>query len=663
MGKEEDLFKAVRHNDYYKVQKILNPDRSHQGKKKERLNSQINVIGLPANGFAGDERRRITNININCHEPGTGYTPLILAVLNQLKEISQLLIQYSADPNEQDCKGNTALHMAVFCGRADLMELLLQSGSKVNIQNSDGNTPIHIACQCDCDNRVLVMLKLLSAGANIHMENKAFATPLDVAAMYNKKDAVSTLLDHDKEGLRNNSLAIVEASIRGYAPIVEMLLRYGISPNTVNTLKQTAPLHEAIRFFRLQVAERLLQYGAETDVVNVAGETPQKMVQDQPKDRPNEFQRLFDEYSTGELRRARVQFNSSFDERRNKSYIKKYPELENNPKWTENSPEYCSCCTAMSPNTNILDNDRCSFWVIPSIQQAWTILDLQHEHTITGIKVYGWNSPNMVKNFELRKGYTIEGPWSTVVHFACKAEGSTDPKDPGRAQIFDGFSDTSRFWQLLIIDNHGGSCICFQGINLYGAEKRIFTELEQMCFSEEFANKVVQRGFNTYVKFLEMKESDLKSLLPNPDQVRHTLLHLGALKIKEFPLLWKKAPITEAEEGVRLPPFIVQSAGNSDLLEVVVKGATIAGCTRAQLLPCKDSKMNVALFDNIKILSSGTFIFTVQSVASPNIHIKAPEPIHIKRPVRTTSEVEAAFDEIQMMLHKVAASLDDTLVS
>ena len=34
-----------------------------------------------------------------------------------------------------------------------------------------------------------------------------------------------------------------------------------------------------------------------------------------------------------------------------------------------------------------------------------------------------------------------------------------------------------------------------------------------------------------------------------------------------------------------------------------------------------------------------------------------------ERPVRTTSEVEAAFDEIQMMLHKVAASLDDTFVS
>ena len=47
---------------------------------------------------------------------------------------------------------------------------------------------------------------------------------------------------------------------------------------------------------------------------------------------------------------------------------------------------------------------------------------------------------------------------------------------------------------------------------------------------------------------------------------------LSLLYFSEFPLLWKKAPITEAEEGVRLPPFIVQSAGNSDLLEVVVKG-------------------------------------------------------------------------------------------
>ncbi|XP_029657190.1 uncharacterized protein LOC115231265 [Octopus sinensis] len=662
MGKEDDLFKAVKQNDYYKLQKTLFADRSHPSKKKDRPNNQANVIALHSNGVNTDERRR-PNVNVDCHEAGTGYTPLILAVLNQLKEISQLLLASFADPNEQDFKGNTALHMAVFCGRADLMELLLQNGSKVNIQNSDGNTPLHIACQCDCDNRVLVMLKLLTAGANIQMVNKVSATPLDVAAMYNKKDAVSTLLDHDKEALKGNSLALVEASIRGYAPIVEMLLKYGINPNVVNKLKETAPLHEAIRFFRLQVAERLLQYGAKTDVANPAGETPLKMVKDLPRDRPNEFQRLFDEYSTGELRRAHVQFNSSFVERRKKSYIKKYPELENNMKWTENSPSYCSCCTAMSPNTNILDNDNCSFWVIPSIQQAWTVLDLQHEHIITGIKVFGWDSPNMVKNFELRKGYTIEGPWSTVVHFACKSEGSSDPKDPGKAQIFDGFSDSSRFWQLLIIDNHGGSCICFQGINLYGAEKRIFTELEQMCFSEEFANRVVQKGFNTYKKFLEMKESDLKTLLPNIDQVRHMLMHLGALKIKEYPLLWKKPPITEAEEGSRLPRFIVQSAGNSDMLEIIVNGATIGGCIRSQLLPCKDSKMNVAIFDDIKIFSSGTFLITVQSVLSPNIHLKAPDPIHIKRPARTAAEVEAAFDEIQLMLHKVAASLDDTIDS
>ncbi|GAB1598931.1 uncharacterized protein LOC115231265 [Argonauta hians] len=662
MGKEDDLFKAVKQNDYYKLQKTLFSDRGHPSKKKDRPNNQASVIALHSNGVHADERRR-PNVNVDCHETDTGYTPLILAVLNQLKEISHLLLACFADPNEQDFKGNTALHMAVFCGRADLMELLLQNGSKVNIQNSDGNTPLHIACQCDCDNRVLVILKLLTAGANIHIVNKVSATPLDVAAMYNKKDAVSTLLDHDKEALKGNSLALVEASIRGYAPIVEMLLKYGINPNVLNKLKETAPLHEAIRFFRLQVAERLLQYGAKTDITNAAGETPLKMVKDLPRDRPNEFQRLFDEYSTGELRRAHVQFNSSFVERRKQSYIKKYPELENNMKWTENSPSYCSCCTAMSPNTNILDNDNCSFWVIPSIQQAWTVLDLQHEHIITGIKVFGWDSPNMVKNFELRKGYTMEGPWSTVVHFACKSEGSCDPKDPGKAQVFDGFSDSSRFWQLLIIDNHGGRCICFQGINLYGAEKRIFTELEQMCFSEDFANKVVQKGFNTYKRFLEMKESDLKTLLPNIDQARHMLMHLGALKIKEYPLLWKKPPISDWEEGSPLPRFIVQSAGNSDMLEITVDGATIGGCIRSQLLPCKDSKMNVAVFDDLKIFSSGTFYITVQSVLSPNIQLKAPHPIHIKRPAQTAAEVEAAFDEIQLMLHKVAASLDDTIDS
>ena len=64
-------------------------------------------------------------------------------------------------------------------------------------------------------------------------------------------DAVSVLLDHDSS-LKENKVAIVEAAIRGYNGIVELLLDYGIDPNGLDDIREmdTAPLIEAVRFHR-----------------------------------------------------------------------------------------------------------------------------------------------------------------------------------------------------------------------------------------------------------------------------------------------------------------------------------------------------------------------------------------------------------------------------
>ena len=64
-------------------------------------------------------------------------------------------------------------------------------------------------------------------------------------------DAVSVLLDHDSS-LKSNKVAVVEAAIRGYNSVVELLLDYGIDPNGIDDLRElgTAPLIEAVRFHR-----------------------------------------------------------------------------------------------------------------------------------------------------------------------------------------------------------------------------------------------------------------------------------------------------------------------------------------------------------------------------------------------------------------------------
>jgi hypothetical protein len=43
----------------------------------------------------------------------------------------------------------------------------------------------------------------------------------------------------------------------------------------------------------------------------------------------------------------------------------------------------------------------------------------------------------------------------------------------GVPQTFTDFTARSRYWRLLLVDNHGGKCICFHGIRFYGADDRI----------------------------------------------------------------------------------------------------------------------------------------------------------------------------------------------
>lgn len=50
--------------------------------------------------------------------------------------------------------------------------------------------------------------------------------------------------------LATNQCAIVEAAMRDYVDIVEVLLEYGTDPNKVDKLRGTTALHEAVRYCR-----------------------------------------------------------------------------------------------------------------------------------------------------------------------------------------------------------------------------------------------------------------------------------------------------------------------------------------------------------------------------------------------------------------------------
>lgn len=73
------------------------------------------------------------------------FTPLIYACARGSLDIATLLLQYKADPNIQDARGNTPLHSAAENGWADIVLKLLEYKAKPNIINENRDTPLHLA--------------------------------------------------------------------------------------------------------------------------------------------------------------------------------------------------------------------------------------------------------------------------------------------------------------------------------------------------------------------------------------------------------------------------------------------------------------------------------------------------------------------------------------
>lgn len=645
MGKEEELLKIVHNNDEKKLQKLLLPEKEFQ----------IRKVDVPTSGTLGGRiRMQVVHVDINCRENDTGYTPLIISVLNGNKEIMETLLFYSANVNLADSKGNSPLHLAAFMGRLDIVYLLLRHGAKVNTQNSDGNTPMHVICQSRADDSVQLMSTLSKAGADSTLQNKKGELPLDVAAMYNRKELVSCLMDGETR-MAGNTSAIIEAAIRGHSEIVRLLLDFGVNPNCLNRERNTCALHEATRFLRIKAAEELLKYGADPDKETSNHETPYNIASQLPPVKSKEFLQLFDENKTkGQTEMPKFVMVSS---RKPSVDVKDYPLIDTDPSWTKNSPDYCNACTANSPNTNLLDGNLRTFWVIPAITEAWTVFDLHSIHTLTGVFIYGWSNPQMVKTFELQTADDIRGPWTTVGVFTCSLKGSQNAKDPGVPQKFTGFTSKSQFWRMNIKSNHGGQCTCFQAVEFNGTDHRIIELFEQLNL-QKYSDSVIKSGYNNYRKFLLIEEAILRNLITDENDFDKIFQEMKKSRKKEFSLTtlkWEKLPVRCLDVGETLPSIVVKAdTGCTELVEVFVKDskAELNGEARVQLCSNGNSspQYSTAVFKDMSFNSVGTYTVCVKGVEHPDVSISCPHTLEIKPKNKLTKEVEKSFQDIESML-------------
>jgi ankyrin repeat protein len=134
--------------------------------------------------------RRAANPN---KKMANGITSLHIACSKGHVEAVQKLLAYKSNPEEADDYGETPLMLAVMNGNPTVVKLLIDKGSDVNQAKPSGATPLFLAAQ---RGHLGILRKLLAAGAHVNVSRRTDGcSPLQIAATKGNKDVVMELIN------------------------------------------------------------------------------------------------------------------------------------------------------------------------------------------------------------------------------------------------------------------------------------------------------------------------------------------------------------------------------------------------------------------------------------------------------------------------------------
>ena len=185
----------------------------------------------------------------------------IAAAQNEIPNVTELLIDWGADPNEHS-RVPSPLHIASGSNpNPAVIEVLLEKGADAGYETEHGVTPLHSTVSYGIDSRwdrldrnVVTAKLLLDAGAHINASDMAGETPLHRAVMY-----ADMGLDSEPES------------------VIAFLLERGANPNARNYEGKTA-LHFALTSWNVgyhtdNIVETLLGHGTDVNATTFDGST------------------------------------------------------------------------------------------------------------------------------------------------------------------------------------------------------------------------------------------------------------------------------------------------------------------------------------------------------------------------------------------------------
>jgi len=234
------------------------------------------------------------------------------AAMNRDIDTVKALLAQGVDPDTRGQYDTPALHWLVRIDEIESVKQLLSAGADPNGLASHGVTPLSLAI----DNGSAAMVRLLlEAGADANTPEPSGESPLMLAAAVGVVGSVQALIDHgaavDARDPTYDQTALMLSAREGHADVVKLLLGNGADVNASTAIGQTppfiapnsvpgfgfgigilrggvpkdrgrreptpggmTPLHYAARHNHIDVAEVLLEAGANLDAKEANGIWP-----------------------------------------------------------------------------------------------------------------------------------------------------------------------------------------------------------------------------------------------------------------------------------------------------------------------------------------------------------------------------------------------------
>ncbi len=211
--------------------------------------------------------------DVNARDNG-GYTPLSFAIWNRNRDMprlpvdmAKLLLEKGADTNVKDApSGYSPLHWAVIMWSNEVAELIVAAGADVNARSNTGETPLDIVATSGGPAAIGELL--VAKGAD--------ASSLHAAAYVGDIARVKAFIDEGVEINRPSGMvsgtALHSAAAGGHKEVAEFLIDKGADVNAQTRTGQT-PLHTAAGASHLDVMELLVNKGAEVNMKDSRGRT------------------------------------------------------------------------------------------------------------------------------------------------------------------------------------------------------------------------------------------------------------------------------------------------------------------------------------------------------------------------------------------------------